>query len=386
MPGVFDFFEEYDIIRLEGKFVEKFFNIATRKKIKIWNVRFIGNSVAVFSCYRKDYEKVTEIAEKISAKTYIMDSKGVMHEVNKYKKRVSLYVGAIVMAVVLTMLSNILCVVSVTGNERVPEELILKQLETSGLSKGKFVKSIDVKSVKKKFLAQNNEITWIGITLKGAKAEIEIVEKVLKPYIIPKNEPANIVASKDGVIETIVVKAGFQSAQKGDTVKKGQLLVSGISGSNQGDLMLVHSQADIKLKTWNYLKKTYPLVIEERLPLKEYKNYYSLDLFGKRFNLFLGNPPHESEFDITETKNTFAGIEFIKQTCEKIEIKPKKYSPEQVLNHYKKEMYEELVSTLDENCQILDSEYKYTSDGEDVTIELCVVAIENGGELIKAQY
>ena len=26
MSRVFDFFEEYDIIRLEGKFVEKFFN------------------------------------------------------------------------------------------------------------------------------------------------------------------------------------------------------------------------------------------------------------------------------------------------------------------------------------------------------------------------
>ncbi len=388
MSGVFDFFEEYDIIRLEGKFVEKFFNIATRKKIKIWNVRYIGKSVAVFNCYRKDYGKITEIAEKISAKVYIMDSKGVMHEVNKYKKRVSLYIGAVVMAIVLSFLSNVLCIVSVTGNTRIPEEVILNQLKNSGLSKGRFVKNIDIKSVKKKILAQNNEISWIGISIKGAKAEVEIVEKVLKPYIVPKNEPANIVASKDGVVDSIVLKDGFGMVQKGDTVKKGQLLVSGINESNQGDIMLVHSQADIRLKTWNYLTKTYPLVVNERLPLNEFKSYYSLEVFGKRFNLFWGEPPTEEKFNITETKNSLWGMnaEFIKQNCEKIEIKAKKYTSDQILNLYKKEMYNELINTLDDNCEIISKEYNHKTDGENITIELCVVAVENGGTLVKTQY
>lgn len=386
MSGVFDFFEEYDIIRLEGKFVEKFFNIATRKNIKIWNVRYIGKSVAVFNCHRKDYGKITEIADKISAKIYIMDSKGVMHEVNKYKKRASLYIGALVMAVVIVILSDILCIISVTGNERIPEEIILAQLESAGLSKGKFVKNIDIKSVKKKFLAGNNEVSWIGINIKGAKAEVEIVEKVLKPYIIPKSEPANIVASKDGVIESIVVKNGFQLIQKGDTVRKGQLLVSGINESNQGDLMLVHSQADVKLKTWNYIKKTYPLTIEEKTPVNEYKNYYTIGLFKKQIDLFSKNKPTNENYDITEETIKFGPIMFTKQTCQKVEIKHKKYSPQKVLELHKNEMYEELLNNMGTDCEILSKEYNFFSDNENITIELCVVAVENGGELIKAQY
>lgn len=388
MSGVFDFFEEYDIIRLEGKFVEKFFNIATHKRIKIWNVRYIGKSVVVFNCYRKDYEKIAEIARKISAKIYIMDSKGVMHEVNKYKNRFSLYVGAVVMAIALLFLSNLLCIVSVTGLERIPEDVILNQLENAGLEKGKFVKDIDVKSVKKKMLAQNDEISWIGITIKGAKAEVEIVEKVLKPYIIPKDQPANIIASKDGVIESIVVRDGFPLVKKGDTVQKGQLLVSGINESNQGDIMLVHSLADVRLKTWNYIKKTYPLVTQERIPLGEIKNYYSLNIFGKELNLFWGAKPTEENYNITETKESVMGLnaEFVKKTCEKIKIQNKKYTPQQTLNKYKKEIYDELLNTLDDNLEIVNSEYNYTSDGENITIDLCVVAIENGGTQIQAQY
>lgn len=388
MSGVFDFFEEYDIIRLEGKFVEKFFNIATRKRIKIWNVRYIGKSVAVFNCNRKDYEKIAEIADRISVKIYIMDSKGVMHEANKYKKRVSLYLGAVVMALVFITLSNMLCVVSVTGNSYIPEEVIISQLENSGLKKGRFIKNIDLKSVKKKMLAQNDEISWIGINIKGAKAEVEIVEKVLKPYIIPKNQPANIVASKDGVIDSIVVKDGFTIAKKGDTVQKGQLLVSGISQSNQGDIMLVHSQADIKLRTWNYLTKIYPLTIEERIPLGEFKNYYSLNVLGKEVNLFWGKSPNSENYEIKETRKPFlaGSAELVSKNCERIKKEFKKYSPEQILNKYKKEMYDELLTTLDGNFEIADTEYSYESDGENVTINLCVVAIENGGTQIEAQY
>jgi len=388
LSRVFDFFAEYDIIRLEGKYIEKFFNIATRKRIEIRNIRYIGKSVAVFNCRRKDYEKITEIAKKISAKVYIMDSKGVMHEVNKYKKRVSLYVGALVMGVVLTLLSNLLCIVSVTGNERIPDETVFIQLEQCGLIKGKFIRMIDLKSVKRKMLSVNDDISWIGINIKGVKAEVEIVEKVLKPHIIPKNEPVNIVAAKDGIVEEIVLKDGFLAVQKGDTVRKGQMLVSGISESKQGDIMLVHSQADVKLKTWNYLTKTYSLVRSERIPLKEYKKYYSIDIFGKRLNMFFSSPPDEKQYNITETKKDIfgSGAQLVKQTCEKVRTEQKKYSPEQILNMYKKEMYDELADSLEDNCKIVNTEYNYTKDGENVIIDLCIVAIENGATMVKAQY
>lgn len=388
MSGVFDFFEEYDIIRLEGKYTEKFFNIATRKRIKIWNVRYIGKSVVVFNCHRKDYEKIAEIADKIYAKIYIMDSKGIMHEVNKYKNRVSLYVGAIVMAIVLSVLSNVLCIVSVTGNTRIPEETIVKQLKDCGLYKGRFTKNIDVKSVKKKMLAHNSEISWIGISIKGAKAEVEIVEKVLKPYIVPKDEPANIVASKDGVIESIVVKEGFAVAEKGDTVKKGQLLVSGINESKQGDIMLVHSQADIKLRTWNYLTKTYPLIKEERISTGEREKFYCIEVLGKRINLFWGTPPDNENYNITESGSFILGSGFglIKQDCERIKKEQKKYTPEQILKLNKKEMYNELTDELEENVEVVNSEFSYTTDGDNVTVDLCVIAIENAITQIKVQY
>lgn len=388
LRGVFDFFEEYDIIRLEGKYVEKFFNIATKKNIKIWNVRYISKSVAVFSCYRKDYERIVKISDKISARIYIMDSKGIMHEVKKYKNRISLYAGVIIMCCIIGLLSNIVCEINVTGNERVPKELIISQLKESGLSRGRFVSSVDSRSVQKKMLAKNSDLSWIGISISGARAEVEIVEKVPKPYIVDKNSPANIVASKDGIIDSIVVKDGFPVAAKGDTVVKGQMLVSGINESTQGDLMLVYSSADVKIKTWNYLTESHSLNVTERIPDGEFSNRYYLNFFGNRINLFWGEEPHEDDYNIVKNYTQFfdlpVGIE--KHECEKVALVNKKYSEKEIFERNKKSMYDKLVSGLSENHTVVDCEYNYTVDGDNVIIDLCVVAVEDGGVIQKVEY
>jgi len=388
LRGVFDFFEEYDIIKIEGKYVEKFFNIATRKKIKLWNVRYVGKSVALFSCYRKDYGEITKISDKISAKLYIMDSKGVMHEVKKYKNRFSLYIGAFIMTVIMLLLCNTVCVITIKGNNRIPENLISQQLSECGLSKGIFSGLIDTKSVQKKMLAKNSDLSWIGISISGAKAEVEVVEKVPKPYIIPKDMPANIVASKDGIIESLVVKDGFPVVSKGDTVRKGQMLVSGVNESKQGGLMLVHSVAEVKIKTWNYLTKSFPVTVTERIPTNEVKNYYFLNVFGARVNLFWGQNPNQESYNISKTQKQFFSlpINIEKQECEKIKHVVKKYSPKEVFEKNKQSMYDDVVKSLKENNVIENAEYNYTYDGENVIIDLCVVAVEDGAELQKAEY
>ncbi|MBQ2897303.1 MAG: sporulation protein YqfD [Clostridia bacterium] len=388
MHRVFDFFVEYDIIRLEGKYVEKFFNIATRKNIKLWNVRYIGKYVAVFNCYRKDYGEISKISDKISAKLYIMDSKGVMHEVKKYKNRISLYVGALLMTGVIVLFSNTVCVITISGCDKISEDKIYVQLKESGLYKGMFTPDIDTKKVRQKMLAKNNDLSWIGITVKGATVNVEIVEKVPKPEIIDKNTPVNIVALKDGVIESITVRDGFLVAAKGDTVKKGQMLVSGVNESKQGDLMLVHSVADVKIKTWNYLTKSFPVKVTERIPTGEIKNRYALNLFGKQLNLFFGKTPDEKEYNIKTTrKSLFDMPVFIEKIeCEKIEHVVKKYSAKEIFEKNKKKMYDEILNTLSENHIISDAEYNYTYNGENVIVDLCVIAVEDGGIEQTAQY
>lgn len=74
-------------------------------------------------------------------------------------------------------------------------------------------------------LADRPDLAWIGISFHGVTAEIHIVEKT---------EPAaeevpcgHIVAKKDGVITSIFVLRGQKEVNVGDTVHKGDILISG---------------------------------------------------------------------------------------------------------------------------------------------------------------
>jgi similar to stage IV sporulation protein len=69
--------------------------------------------------------------------------------------------------------------------------------------------------------------------------------------MVDKDTPCNIVASRDGIIQEMVVLEGQAVVKVGDTVKKGQLLVSGLfEDSDTLTSRFVHAMAQVKARTW----------------------------------------------------------------------------------------------------------------------------------------
>ena len=127
------------------------------------------------------------------------------------------------------------------------------------------------------------ELTWIGIEIKGTNAYITVSEKVAEPKYINIDEPCDIIAVKNAVIDKIFVLNGDGVAKDGDTVKKGQLLVTGIIERNNLDTRYVHAMAKVLAKTW------YEDVEEISFKQIKYKNsgritkVYSIELLGKNY-------------------------------------------------------------------------------------------------------
>jgi similar to stage IV sporulation protein len=72
------------------------------------------------------------------------------------------------------------------------------------------------------------DATYINLQIIGTMVNIEIVEKVLPPELEREKLPAHLLARRDGIIEDVVVMAGDPKVKPGDTVRTGQLLISGI--------------------------------------------------------------------------------------------------------------------------------------------------------------
>ncbi len=97
--------------------------------------------------------------------------------------------------------------VDITGNERIPTELLRQQLDQVGVGFGKSVSGLTPDQIRNQMIVANNDIAWLGVNIRGSRVYIEITER-LDTESVPHvtEEKCNVVAAKDGVIRRLEVK------------------------------------------------------------------------------------------------------------------------------------------------------------------------------------
>ena len=97
-------------------------------------------------------------------------------------------------------------------------------MEKYGVREGALKSALDLKEIERNLLLEIEELKWAGVSLEGAYMNIQIVERLMEP---PADESMDLFAAKDGLVMDILVLAGQAAVEPGDTVKKGDLLISG---------------------------------------------------------------------------------------------------------------------------------------------------------------
>lgn len=138
------------------------------------------------------------------------------------------------------------------------------------------------------------EYAWIGLTLDNSRILIDIQKQE-----VPKNEiedltyTGDLVAKTDAIISDIIVQRGVVMIEKNQSVKKGDLLVSGnmlieIDATNQSNL--VKSKGIIIGKTLSLEKIMIPINTEELVYSGKIKKVKRVSIFGnsigKSYELF----------------------------------------------------------------------------------------------------
>lgn len=87
--------------------------------------------------------------------------------------------------------------------------------------------NIDHENIEKQIRKHYDGIGWVSVNKKGSRLLVNVRE-MTKDKIITKKKPADLVASDDGKVISIVTSAGTAKVRKGKKVKKGKMLISGI--------------------------------------------------------------------------------------------------------------------------------------------------------------
>ncbi|NLI60231.1 MAG: sporulation protein YqfD [Clostridiales bacterium] len=246
-----NYFLGYVVISVNGLSLEKFINLCVSRGIKLWGIRRISYTSLTAKIGIRDFKSLPPIVRRVGCRVKIIDKRGFPFLAYRFRHRKMLIGGMLIFILILYGLSSFVWVVEVGGNTKVDRQVIYDILDEKGVRPGVYKGKLNTWEIENEILIQVPELSWISIELKGSKAIIKLVEGVKPPKLIDKETPCNIIASKDGLIHQLIVLDGQAEVEIGDTVRKGQLLISGIIEHEDTQIVrYVHSRAHVIARTW----------------------------------------------------------------------------------------------------------------------------------------
>jgi len=134
-----------------------------------------------------------------------------------------LLIGIMLIATAVTLLSQLVLTVGVTGTKVIDRREVLARAAALGLKPGVWQRRLDLTATAERLKDAMPDAAWVGITRQGTHLEITVVEKV-RPNI-PK-EAGNLVAAKTGLVKEIIVIQGVPQVHEGEMVRAGQVLIA----------------------------------------------------------------------------------------------------------------------------------------------------------------
>ncbi len=167
--------------------------------------------------------------------------------------------------------SQVIVKVEVIHSNKEIRALVSKALESEGIHIWSFKKDYNtLQESKQKILAMHkNELEWIEIENVGMKYIVRIEERILKEFPEEKNY-CHIVASKSGIIESIMSTKGEILVHEGQYVAEGEPLISGEIKWNEEVKDNVCASGSVYAEVWYETNVSLP------------KDYEVIDKTGKK--------------------------------------------------------------------------------------------------------
>lgn len=129
-------------------------------------------------------------------------------------------------------------------------DLILSLIEESGVTIGSLSGNISTGVLEKQLMAELGDYSYIGANIEGVRLSIEAAPEVPAPEVYDIGVARDLVAMRDGVIESIEVHSGTACVSVGDTVRKGQILILGEERKSEEESAAVSALGEVYARCW----------------------------------------------------------------------------------------------------------------------------------------
>ena len=220
------FLAGYVLLSVECRNPEKFINLARARGLRVWDIQFTGQRLTL--CLPlADFFTVRPLARIVSARVKIEGKFGLPFLWRRVRHRAVFILGPILVGTVLFTFSSFIWFVQVTGAETLEEMAILDGAAKLGLHPPTWKGSLDTGNLATSLPLEVDGLAWAAVEIHGTVAIIQVVEKQRpkEPAQYASEMASEIIATRDGLVQTVIVMAGLPVVGEGAVVKAGDVLI-----------------------------------------------------------------------------------------------------------------------------------------------------------------
>ena len=251
------------LVAVECSAPERIINLCAVHDIPFWDVTWRDGSHFALRTTRWGFVRLRAVSDQVAAKLTVRREKGAPVVLRRFRRRYVLLAAAALFCAAVWMGNTFIWGFTVTGNDTVPDEVILRALERQGVTIGTRALAINQEDLRNHILLELKDISWLAVNVSGCTAHVQVVERHRPPALHSDSDAANVIAARDGLVTKVEALDGRAMVQKGDTVTRGQLLISGVVDSPKSGVRLLHGLGRVEGRTWYTLTAAVPLTAEE---------------------------------------------------------------------------------------------------------------------------
>lgn len=264
------------------------------------NAKFYKNKITVSRRKSRTIEKAMATRVKFSRSEVL----GLWGFLAKNRKRYGLFFALLCTVSLFFATGDLIWDVRIEGCDSEAAKKIESELRECGFSVGTRWSRTDTSKVEIELLSTSSLVSWVNINRRGTVAYITVSEKEAGTKEEERVGYSNIVAACDGVIEEITVMHGIAAVKAGDTVKSGDLLISGVIPSELGG-GYCYAEGTVIARVSGCVTASAERARVEKAVKKATLSRAKVKIFGFSINIFKSYRNSPASYDIIDKEKKF---------------------------------------------------------------------------------
>lgn len=356
----------YVVVKVWGYSVERLLNLCGNHDILVWGIEDHGDyhtmrmSIAGFFSLKP-------LLKKTGTRAAVLHRYGLPFFMSKMQRRKLFVAGLFCCILFWCLASRYIWDIRIEGNYTLTEDVLLDYLEEQGVHTAMKKSALEIEPLEQALRKEYDLITWTSVQLQGTTLLIRIKENEMPVYEEQTTENntqgMDLVAKRDGIVTYIITRSGVPRVSYGDSVKEGDVLVSGAVPVYNEDTSVrryqyVEADADILLSYTQQLTLEVDVAYEEKCYTGEKIEIPVLGAGSGEIGLRLFGIPY-GLFDISEEKKQVKLLDHLylplfygKKTVQEYEIETKEHTEEEMKMLLQEEWRKNISILLEKGVQI----------------------------------